>query len=75
MLSYHFYLLSPWHRHTELLNGLGLYSTVLQRQVKTLEEGVLAGASAPEHRTIALEANFIGEYRTQPRNKTFVPTQ
>ena len=51
-------LLSQWHRHTEVLNGLSLYSTVLQRQVKAEEERMLAGASAPEHRTIALEANF-----------------
>ena len=54
-------LLSPWHRHTEVLNGLSAYSTVLQRQVKAEEEHVLTGASTPEHRTIALEAKFIGE--------------
>ena len=61
MPSYHYKLLSPWHRHTEMLNGRSSYSTVLQRQVKAEEEGMLASASAPEHRTIALEANFIGE--------------
>ena len=59
--SYHYNFLSPWHRHTEVLNGLSSYSTVLQRQVKAEEEGMLASASAPEHRAIALEANFIGE--------------
>ena len=27
VLSYHSNLLSPWHRHTEVLNGQSLYST------------------------------------------------
>ena len=57
--SYHCNLLSLWHRHTKVLNGLRLYSSVLQRQVKAKEEGMLAGASAPEHSTIALELNII----------------
>ena len=45
--SYHYNLLSPWHGHTVVLNGWSSYSTVLQRQVKAEEEGMLAGESAP----------------------------
>ena len=57
--SCHCNLLSPWHRHAEVLNGRNLYSTILKRQVKAKEEGMLACASAPKHSTIALEANII----------------
>ena len=32
--SYHYNLLSPWHRHKEVLNGQSLYSIILKRQVK-----------------------------------------
>ena len=33
-VSCHCNLLSPWHRHAEVLNVRNLYSTILQRQVK-----------------------------------------
>ena len=62
--SYHYNLLSPWHRHTVVLNGWSSYSTVLQTQVKAEKGVLLAGESAPEHRTIALGANFIRDVAT-----------
>ena len=68
-------LLSSWHRHNEVLNRLSSCSSVLQRQVKAKEDCMLAGTSAPEHRTIALEVNFVGECCLPPRTGSHQETE